>query len=80
MMKHSDCIYFVNIDVFKGMCKRDKNIIKADDKACDYFERGRKCKFCSHFQLIEEETGTCMDTYDAYPEMFAVTCYDFTES
>ncbi len=35
-MKHYDCIYYLNSDVFKGICKRDKNFINADDAACEH--------------------------------------------
>jgi hypothetical protein len=76
-MTHYDCKYYLNTDVFKGICKRDKNIINADDTACENFEKARKCKHCSNFSLTSEELGICMDKYDAYPEMNALTCNDF---
>jgi hypothetical protein len=67
----------MNTDVFKGICKRDKSVINADDEACDHFEKAQKCKYCAEFFATEDELGTCMNTYDAYPEMNAVTCHDF---
>ena len=77
MMKHYDCKYYLNTDVFKGICKRDKNQINADDAACDIFVNAQKCKHCSNFSLTGTDLGTCMDKYEAYPEMNAVTCNDF---
>ena len=50
-MKHYDCKYFLTTDVFKGICKRDKEIVSADDEACEYFEKATKCKYCSSFAL-----------------------------
>ncbi len=34
-MKHLDCKYYLAIDVFKGLCKRTKENILADDDACE---------------------------------------------
>jgi len=79
-MKHIDCKYYMNTDVFKGICKRDKAVINADDKACDHFEKAQKCKYCAEFTATEAELGLCMNRYDAYPEMNAITCHDFKSS
>jgi len=76
-MRHYDCRYYLNTDVFKGICKRDKTVVNADDEACENMEKARKCKYCSNFNLTGEELGMCMNKYDAYPEMNAVTCNDF---
>jgi len=76
-MNHYDCKYYLNIDVFKGICKRDKGNINADDAACEKFEKAQKCKHCSNFSLTANDLGVCMSKYDAYPEMNAVTCNDF---
>jgi 4-hydroxyphenylacetate decarboxylase small subunit len=79
IMKHYDCKYYLSTDVFKGICKRDKNNILADEPSCTNFEKAQKCKHCSNFTLIENDLGTCMGKYDAYPEMNAVTCNDFKQ-
>ena len=76
-MKHYDCKYYLNTDAYKGICKRDKNLINADDAVCEHFIRAQKCKYCSNFSLTSADLGTCMNKYDAYPEMNAVTCNDF---
>ena len=78
-MNHYDCKYYLSTDVFKGMCKRDKKVIKADDIACENFEKAQKCKYCRNFSLIGNELGICMDKYEAFPELIAVTCNDFKE-
>lgn len=79
-MIHYDCRNYLNTDVFKGICKRDKGNINADDDACNDFEKAQKCKYCTNFSLTGTELGICMNKYDAYPEMNAVTCNDFTSS
>jgi hypothetical protein len=76
-MKHYDCKYYLNTDVFKGICKRDKTVINADDASCKQFEKAQKCKHCKNFAATNDELGTCMKKYDAYPEMYAVTCNDY---
>ncbi len=76
-MKHFDCRYYLNTDVFKGICKRDKNIINADDASCNHFEKAQKCKHCLNFVSTQTDLGICMNKYDAYPEMLAVTCNDY---
>jgi hypothetical protein len=79
-MTHYDCKYYLNTDVFKGICKRDKASINADDEACEKFENAQKCKHCSNFSLKETDLGTCMNKYEAYPEMYATTCNDFSKN
>jgi hypothetical protein len=76
-MIHCDCKYYLNTDVFKGICKRDKVKINADEEACDKFAKTQKCKYCSNYTSTAENIGTCMNKYDSYPEMIAVTCNDF---
>ncbi len=78
-IKHYDCKYYLNIDVFKGICKRDKVSINADDPACESFKYAQKCKHCSNFSATADNLGTCMNSYEAYPEMNAVTCDDFKQ-
>ena len=77
--RHYDCKYYLNTDVFKGICKRDKKNIFADEKSCEFFEKAQKCKHCLNFTSTGEELGLCLGKYDAYPEMTAVTCNDFKQ-
>ena len=77
-MTHYDCKYYLAVDVFKGICKRDKNKINADDSACENFDRASKCKNCSNFSAAETNLGLCMNLYDAYPEMNASTCIHYS--
>ena len=78
-MKNYDCKFYLMTDVFKGICKRDKTTIFADDAACEHFEKARKCKHCDNFSLTDDELGLCMSKYMAYPEMSAITCNDFCD-
>jgi len=76
-MKHYDCRYYLTIDVFKGLCKRDAHRVLADDLACENYENARKCKHCLNFTLTTTDMGLCMSIYDAYPEMNAMTCDEY---
>jgi len=76
-MNHIDCKYYLATDVFKGICKRTKDQINADEPACSDFEKAPKCKHCKHFSHKENNLGICMNQTTAYPEMQAVTCNDF---
>ena len=79
-MNHIDCKYYLAIDVFKGICKRTKDNINADEPACPDFEKAAKCKHCVHFSSKDGVLGLCMDKETAYPDMQAVTCKDFSWS
>ncbi len=76
-MKHYDCKYYLAVDAFKGVCKRNRDNILADDNACENFEKAAKCVHCDNFTSTEDEIGLCMDTHQAYPQMSASTCDDF---
>ena len=77
-MNHIDCKYYLSTDVFKGICKRTKEDINADETACDNFDKAAKCKHCKNFSTNEEYLGKCMDKTIAYPDMNAQTCKDFS--
>lgn len=74
---HKDCRYYLAVDVFKGLCKRDKANVNADDQACEHFGQIEQCRYCIHYKPQDENIGTCMDKMDAFPEMTAVTCEEF---
>jgi len=76
-MKHYDCKYYLTIDAFKGLCKRDKSNIIADDDSCEHFEKAQMCANCANFKLTTDDMGTCKQEYDAYPRMNALTCTEF---
>ena len=76
-MKHYDCKYYLAIDAFKGICKRTKENIIADDAACESFETAQKCKHCHNYTVSETDLGLCMNKFNAYPEMNALNCNDF---
>jgi hypothetical protein len=74
---HVDCEQYVPVDVFKGLCRADKQIVMADEKACKGFKAVQKCKHCKNFKTTTDNLGRCMDKADAYPEMISKTCGDF---
>jgi hypothetical protein len=75
-----ECIYYLPIDVFKGLCKITKNNILPDAGECDKYQKMQKCKFCANFNISEKNNymGKCMDKANAYPDMNARLCKDFT--
>ncbi len=77
-MNHLDCSFYLAVDVFKGICKRTKERILADDASCKQFKQVPKCKWCQHFTATDDQLGICMGQATAYPEMRALTCLDFT--
>ena len=74
----NDCRFYLAVDVFKGICKVSKDRILPEDNACKEFDQTAKCKFCQNYAKVKEDIGTCKDKTNAYPEMLALTCLDFT--
>ena len=76
----NDCKFYLPVDVFKGICKLSKEKVLPENEASDKFEKQKKCKFCKHFTLSQnnEFIGKCMSTTDAYPDMNAKNCKDFS--
>ena len=74
---HKDCRYYLPVDVFKGMCKKKRTDINADDSACDDFQQIEQCKVCGNYTADGEYNGKCMGRHTAYPDMIATTCRDF---
>lgn len=72
-----DCLYFLPVDVFMGLCKISKDKITADDAGCAKAEKIPKCKFCVNYSEDRDYLGKCMDSALAYPDMVAVKCQDF---
>ena len=75
---HINCQHFLPTDVFKGICKRDKKDILADDSSCENFNQVEKCSECNKFLPTEKGLGKCQQSYDAYADMLAKTCEDFS--
>ena len=73
-----DCLYYLPVDVFQGICKISKEKINPEHPWCDKGEKIAKCKFCSHYSREKEHIGQCMQQYLAYPDMIANRCKDFT--
>jgi hypothetical protein len=74
---HVDCIMYQAIDVFKGLCLKNKTKVFADEKACESYSPAKKCKNCINYTSEEELLGLCMNKTVAYPEMLAKTCETF---
>ncbi len=72
-----DCRYYLPVDVFKGLCKLDKQQIQPDDLACPKLERQPKCKFCSRYTEVKDNLGTCDKSYQTYPDLNASKCISF---
>ncbi|MBP7498088.1 MAG: 4-hydroxyphenylacetate decarboxylase small subunit [Bacteroidales bacterium] len=79
-MNCSDCKYYLPVDVFKGLCKLDKiKRIRPELESCENFQKIAKCKFCRNYTRITDFTGKCMNKAEAYQEMIAITCDNFSE-
>ena len=74
---HHDCENYTSIDVFKGLCRRDKEIKMADEAVCDNYIPVKKCGFCNHYTTGKEFLGICMGKTMVYPDLLAKTCNDF---
>jgi hypothetical protein len=72
-----DCRYYLPVDVFRGMCKRDKTSIGPDHEICAKFDRLPKCKFCRKYKAEKEFLGSCLGNTVAYPDMNASKCAGF---
>lgn len=75
-----DCKFYLPVDVFKGLCKVNKNKIMPEDRKCEKFEMAAKCKFCTYYTEVKEGLGFCKSEFDAYPDMPAAYCEDFLMS
>ncbi len=75
--KHQDCENYTTIDVFKGLCRRDKEMKMADGVVCDNFMAVKKCKFCKQYTSKKEFLGMCMGKTMVYPDLLAKTCHEF---
>ena len=80
--KNLDCRNFAPLDVAKGICHIQKQVVLAEGEACEMFDALPKCKFCEKYILGEDEyLGTCAASSTrpmAYPDLIAVTCEWFT--
>ena len=74
-----DCIHFLPVDVFKGICHLDKPFVEAESEICERFEPVPKCKFCMHYRPLEgnKYLGMCKDKEFTYPDLIAKTCEMF---
>jgi 4-hydroxyphenylacetate decarboxylase small subunit len=73
-----DCSRLIHVDVFKGICRINKEKVSLDMEACKEFEPVKKCKFCRCYEQGEEEfIGKCKGKAIAYPDLIAKTCEEF---
>jgi len=72
-----DCRFYLAVDVFSGMCKKNKSKINPDIPFCPDGEPAPKCKFCEKYTSEREYLGKCMGDKLAYPDMNAVKCVGF---
>jgi 4-hydroxyphenylacetate decarboxylase small subunit len=73
----NDCLYYLPVDVFKGICKIHRNDITPDDSSCEKFERIAKCKFCLKYKEDSNFIGKCHDGTVVYPDLNATHCTSF---
>jgi hypothetical protein len=80
-IKCKDCLYYLPVDVFKGICKKTKKNILPDQVEKSCFVKNKMCKFCKRFTVSDDDKqlGKCMDKALAYPDMNAGKCKDYIE-
>ena len=80
--RNVDCRNYAPVDVVKGICHVRKQIVLADGRACEMFERLPKCRYCAKYDGSEEEyLGICTASPArpmTYPDLTAVTCEWFS--
>ena len=74
----SDCKYYLAVDVFKGICKVSKDKIFPENNSCSDYVQIAKCKYCMNYENKKDNIGMCMSKTEAYPEMIAITCHEFS--
>ncbi|MBN1140048.1 MAG: 4-hydroxyphenylacetate decarboxylase small subunit [Anaerolineae bacterium] len=76
--KNLDCRNYAPVDAAKGICHARKQLVLADEPACELFEKLPKCKYCMNYTpAAEEYLGTCSASPGqpmTYPDLCAVTC------
>jgi hypothetical protein len=79
--KNLDCRNFAALDVVKGICHAKKELVFADGKTCELFDKLPKCKHCQHYHPSEEAyLGNCAAVSAqplTYPDLCGVTCEHF---
>ena len=80
--KNMDCRNYAPVDVVKGICHMRKQLVLADDKACEMFEKLPKCKHCVKYTPGDEEyLGICTASPThamTYPDLVSITCEWFS--
>ncbi len=80
--KHMDCQNYAPLDVAKGFCHARKQLVLADDDACELFEKAPKCKHCAKYLPGKEaHLGTCTASPArpmTYPDLSGVACEWFS--
>jgi len=81
--KHTDCIYFSNVDAAKGICRISGEITLIDSPVCENFERKASCKLCRNFRKTVEPTiGECLaskEGYWSYEDLNAENCENYSK-
>lgn len=77
--KHDDCKFLATIDVAKGYCHRNKQVLIIDTPVCEKFDALPKCATCAKFvqDSAEANLGVCSAGPNSpwtYPDLIASTC------
>ena len=81
--KHNDCLNFTAIDVAKGICRVNNQVVFTDSNVCPNFEVLPKCKTCTCFKNADEDNIGCCTGFKkeawTYGELNATTCENYKE-
>lgn len=73
----ADCVKYLPVDVFKGLCKATKDRIGPDSAACKIFEQRPECRSCDSFTVSNDtpSLGTCAwEETMTYPDCSGAYC------
>jgi hypothetical protein len=80
--RHRECRNLAVVDVAKGVCHRTKQLVLADEMACECLEPMPRCHGCGWFERAQDPyLGICTAVASrpmAYPDLIAVTCEHYT--
>lgn len=84
MLKHNDCKNFVAVDVVKGICRLNNQLVFIDTDICPKFEQLPKCKNCFNFSNANKDNiGNCDCSkagYWTYADNIALNCVGYQKT
>lgn len=78
---HQDCEYLTPVDVVKGFCNFQNNLVMFDTPPCEKFVSAPKCAVCKHFHKGENDDEALCKAFSknqwTYADLGARNCEKF---